>query len=869
MGSTRKAFVCLLVFAHVLDETWAGTVEANWPKGKPNPCLANSLFFDFEDGLDGNEIKNTKPGLKFTNTAGLDWVYGKSDECDYNVEYTWNGNGFAWLGETGDSGRIDFTGGGATRVSALVSCFSAGLTFDAYDADHNLLDTAKATSNVGTTTTTRLTVESPDSRYIDYVMVHDSGNFWAIDDVCTDARPPCFPIPGYTYHTATEDHFDFVFVRDVNFTGTNEDFENSVKKMIDERFLAIDPVKGHDDIFNFYLSYLPADSVNGTNRKCGERTLPQDFRTLCPFADAVAVVHSETYQDCCSGSVFSTEGDIIQSFIHEAGHAVFGLSDEYDDAPECGTGRPWESTNIYVSLEDCENDASAHGVPTSNCTKFTTCQNYKCDNFLTNLFSSQCNNGYWKIDDGTDTVMDSGRRWRNGYSPSSTWRIEEWLKQYDDGTIHNYFMVPFAEVSPNKAIVVTLEISDEGVQQLEPAYVVLGPPPEFTLSSYDFYVNFHDSSGNQLGEFGFRDPRVFQYHGRYLRGLTTGDDDTKVVIQIVLPHIASNHVAIVSNQTHGELLSVDLSATTTGSATNLRPIANCTDITVDADPGGNCDCNLTESEIIGAIDGGSYDPDGDNITLSASPLGPYSNGTKVQLTVTDSKGATSTCMAVVTVNDTEPLEEGKMHFLHPGLILPNGTPSTLLPKYDGKENGCPTSVFISGVSCMSCSQDGSVVASNCAENIVVNAGSIDVLYGNQEGSFMEFSVGVVDTNTVNPSFVQAYTICLEDDSQTFCPTGWTLNDSDPQCVIKENKTTAGSMKGKKKKPMKKTDKKKKVAKKKVGKSKTKKVAKKKVGKSKTKKVAKKKAGKSKTKKVTNANKKAKKKKADIFLDDAP
>jgi hypothetical protein len=50
------------------------------------------------------------------------------------------------------------------------------------------------------------------------------------------------------------------------------------------------------------------------------------------------------------------------------------------------------------------------------------------------------------------------------------------------------------------------------------------------------------------------------------------------------------------------------------------------------------------------VNNGSWDPDGDPITLSLSPEGPYPMGTNdVNLIVTDDQGASSTCTARVKV----------------------------------------------------------------------------------------------------------------------------------------------------------------------------------------------------------------------------
>lgn len=77
---------------------------------------------------------------------------------------------------------------------------------------------------------------------------------------------------------------------------------------------------------------------------------------------------------------------------------------------------------------------------------------------------------------------------------------------------------------------------------------------------------------------------------------------------------------------------------------NKRPVAKCKDANVVANnPGNGCKADAS-------IDDWSYDPDGDHLSISQKPEGPYPVGTThVKLIVKDPDGATDTCFADVTV----------------------------------------------------------------------------------------------------------------------------------------------------------------------------------------------------------------------------
>ncbi len=83
---------------------------------------------------------------------------------------------------------------------------------------------------------------------------------------------------------------------------------------------------------------------------------------------------------------------------------------------------------------------------------------------------------------------------------------------------------------------------------------------------------------------------------------------------------------------------------------NQDPVANCRDVTVSAD--ANCSGSASAADV----NAGSYDPDGDALTYTLSPAGPYALGTtNVTLTVDDGNGGSSSCSATITViDDTAP-----------------------------------------------------------------------------------------------------------------------------------------------------------------------------------------------------------------------
>lgn len=151
-----------------------------------------------------------------------------------------------------------------------------------------------------------------------------------------------------------------------------------------------------------------------------------------------------------------------------------------------------------------------------------------------------------------------------------------------------------------------------------------------------------------------------------------------------------------------------------------RPVAQCKDVTVPTDPGV-----CTASNV--SVDDGSFDPDGDPVTLSQSPAGPYSLGaTGVTLTATDPGGLSDSCTATVTVVDKEPPVISCPAAQTIECTSPNGADATV--KATATDNcsvasvGCSpgSGTFPIGTTPVSCTAvDGSGNSASCGTSVTV------------------------------------------------------------------------------------------------------------------------------------------------------
>lgn len=146
-----------------------------------------TMFEDFEDGIDHQPVVTSIEGLEFVNTSTY-WIYGDWRTGSWNGPYpdgTYysEGNFFAILEGSGTMGTIQFTDTLADWVQ-VGYCSHEIITMFAYDENDNLLDSVDSIVN---TSTGQLDYLRIDAEGIAYVTMVASQNYWMIDNFEADA----------------------------------------------------------------------------------------------------------------------------------------------------------------------------------------------------------------------------------------------------------------------------------------------------------------------------------------------------------------------------------------------------------------------------------------------------------------------------------------------------------------------------------------------------------------------------------------------------------------------------------------------------------------------------------------------------------
>jgi hypothetical protein len=201
------------------------------------------------------------------------------------------------------------------------------------------------------------------------------------------------------------------------YTANEANFRKDVDKLIEEILPTLETrmlnqsclPEGAMQRYNFYYYSDPGDFADAFKGCAG--TLPEDFWEEAPFTD-VAIIVYPTYKgfykgppcepNGCSSSMgpgtnswFKTPADSGSIFLHEAGHAAFGLIDTYCGETYYTENEP--SPNIWASQSACVLAATGRNWDPSGCRQVAQPAGK----------AGTCTKNFWKYDPEPDLMGSS------------------------------------------------------------------------------------------------------------------------------------------------------------------------------------------------------------------------------------------------------------------------------------------------------------------------------------------------------------------------------------------------------------------------------------------------------------------------------
>lgn len=173
---------------------------------------------------------------------------------------------------------------------------------------------------------------------------------------------------------STDEKLDIVIIPDPDLlndwyiTAYNPDgdwdgFRALLDDIIEDVYFSSNAIRHWRALYNFYYSPVAGHFDEDT---C-TFTLPDNLPALEVVADSMMYAHSQEMWDCKFADKASAENWYDKSMIHESGHALIGLRDEYAGA-NYGAYPPHTCmSNIFPSKAACQNEAPEIGLPASFC----------------------------------------------------------------------------------------------------------------------------------------------------------------------------------------------------------------------------------------------------------------------------------------------------------------------------------------------------------------------------------------------------------------------------------------------------------------------------------------------------------------------
>jgi hypothetical protein len=213
-----------------------------------------------------------------------------------------------------------------------------------------------------------------------------------------------------------DDAFNIVFVPDASYgdmsvLANRQNFVDDMTDVIENGYWQNRAYFNGLFRFNYYYVTVSGSVVPRTpdamgNFRCPTVTWPAAVNTDGAFADQLLLIHSNTLRDCGGGGRATAEPTSYRTIVHETGHGLFGLPDEYCCDSFYSEVRPV----LYSTGNACTTDAN--NASWRNCTSFTSSRDGSVwwrsqGNITTNLIMLNGGNEVWESGPADWFVMDS------------------------------------------------------------------------------------------------------------------------------------------------------------------------------------------------------------------------------------------------------------------------------------------------------------------------------------------------------------------------------------------------------------------------------------------------------------------------------
>jgi hypothetical protein len=398
---------------------------------------------------------------------------------------------------------------------------------------------------------------------------------------CPAVCPDCVPV---LVQGPVDEKMNIVFVPDEDYAGDMAAFRLDVLRLVREGYLGEPTLAGYGCKFNFYY-YGEAGDYEPI---CERWDLPAGYADACGFAEGTVIVFTSGGR-ACSSTIFSTNSWSRRTVVHESGHNIYDLSDEY--CCDGGYGERAAEPNIYESRarclalaenpgdcfnfcpeedcdwpsnESCRDYADLHGLDPDACVG--TCSPNWC-NWRDEGVRECCvdgGDGWWKADDDACT-MKAGL----AFDPDCERNVRDVMDALPACAPAAAFAQSIAPVAESgqvmtKSIIMDYHMVRDGMLTLLDARIVYNHPPHHFRRYGAFIARQVSTAGDTLSEVVLGHPLEYRLADvvDYEPGMRMGDERDFFVVLPFPDNVKT--VAFLDAETHEVLLESDLTAVIQG-----------------------------------------------------------------------------------------------------------------------------------------------------------------------------------------------------------------------------------------------------------------------------------------------------------------